>query len=416
MQNGRLDSWKSIATHFGRSVRTVQRWHDQYSLPVHRVGGMRGSVYAYAKELDDWLLVHSAQLETPTGVSLKDPCAGLPCADGTQGPVDRLWSICSEDALGEIAKQYREAILRDPSDGEAYEGAGRISLLSGFLGFLGPITAANRARSMFSAALQIAPSNKNALSELACLNMLSARTWENGRKQLQSFLDRGLRPDVLQPYMVLLYILENNLGAAEELAHSIHRGNTLTCVGTWLYAWTLYLQTKFLLVLDVCSQARFSGELGYLLAGVEALAMCQYANETAENERLAELARTYPHSLIVHAAQGIAYCKTGRTADASLVYEQIAYYAAHRGGSAYYPLMLVATALERYSLASKHLECSRTAWDLPSLCVGRDPALRFLRNDSRLKEEIVRIGLQPYSDADNSETMSFDSKAVFTVS
>jgi hypothetical protein len=52
----RLDSWKAIASHLGRNVRTVIRWERERALPVHRVpGGRTGSVFAYTDELDAWL-------------------------------------------------------------------------------------------------------------------------------------------------------------------------------------------------------------------------------------------------------------------------------------------------------------------------------------------------------------------------
>src|SRR5579884_3850357 len=51
----RLNSWKEIASHLGRSVRSVQRWEREAGLPVHRLAHeKRGSVYAYRHELDEW--------------------------------------------------------------------------------------------------------------------------------------------------------------------------------------------------------------------------------------------------------------------------------------------------------------------------------------------------------------------------
>ena len=51
----KLDSWKEIAAHLGRDVRTVQRWERNEGLPVHRKRhGSLGSVFAYAHELDAW--------------------------------------------------------------------------------------------------------------------------------------------------------------------------------------------------------------------------------------------------------------------------------------------------------------------------------------------------------------------------
>ncbi len=52
---GRLDSWKEIAAHLRREVRTVQRWEKFARLPVHRLQiDKQGAVYAYESELDAW--------------------------------------------------------------------------------------------------------------------------------------------------------------------------------------------------------------------------------------------------------------------------------------------------------------------------------------------------------------------------
>jgi hypothetical protein len=51
----RLDSWKAIAAHFSRDVRTVRRWEKLERMPVHRhVHSKLGSVYAFEHELDAW--------------------------------------------------------------------------------------------------------------------------------------------------------------------------------------------------------------------------------------------------------------------------------------------------------------------------------------------------------------------------
>lgn len=52
----RLDSWKAIALHLQRDVRTAMRWAHSDGLPVHRIGeGRRRAVYAYRDEIDAWL-------------------------------------------------------------------------------------------------------------------------------------------------------------------------------------------------------------------------------------------------------------------------------------------------------------------------------------------------------------------------
>lgn len=62
--NDRLDSWKEIAAHLKRSVRTVTRWEQEEGLPVHRHQHHKaGSVYAYKSELDLWWIARGSQLE-----------------------------------------------------------------------------------------------------------------------------------------------------------------------------------------------------------------------------------------------------------------------------------------------------------------------------------------------------------------
>jgi hypothetical protein len=52
----RLDSWKDIAGHLKKDIRTCQRWHAEYGLPVHRyIQSSRSRVFAYKAEIDEWL-------------------------------------------------------------------------------------------------------------------------------------------------------------------------------------------------------------------------------------------------------------------------------------------------------------------------------------------------------------------------
>lgn len=59
-ENRRIDSWKEIAAFFGRDERTVKRWEKERGLPVHRLPGERGGVFAWSHELTQWLNSSSA--------------------------------------------------------------------------------------------------------------------------------------------------------------------------------------------------------------------------------------------------------------------------------------------------------------------------------------------------------------------
>src|SRR5215470_693964 len=74
----RLDSWKEIASHLKRSVRTVTRWEREQGLPVHR--HTTGTVYAYKVELDAWWTSHGQEIEG-------DPRAAVK----TRTPARRAW-------------------------------------------------------------------------------------------------------------------------------------------------------------------------------------------------------------------------------------------------------------------------------------------------------------------------------------
>jgi len=86
----RLDSWKEIAAFFGRDQRTLNRWEKELGLPVHRLPGTKGRVYAYTDELSDWLQApHNGVVATPEfGVEHLPEVPGLTLLPGREGPVD----------------------------------------------------------------------------------------------------------------------------------------------------------------------------------------------------------------------------------------------------------------------------------------------------------------------------------------
>jgi len=61
----RLDSWKAIAAYLRRDLATVRRWETDLGLPVYRVGGTGRSVFAYAHEIDEWLVTPRPQACPP---------------------------------------------------------------------------------------------------------------------------------------------------------------------------------------------------------------------------------------------------------------------------------------------------------------------------------------------------------------
>ena len=77
----RLNSWKEIAAFFGKDERTVKRWEVARGLPVRRVpGGTRTSVFAYVRELEQWL--SGSAVHADAALSLTTAGATLAPSDG----------------------------------------------------------------------------------------------------------------------------------------------------------------------------------------------------------------------------------------------------------------------------------------------------------------------------------------------
>lgn len=63
-----LTCWKDIARYMGKGVRTVQRWEQQFGLPVRRPSGVthKTAVLAYPHDLEIWMATHWVQRELET--------------------------------------------------------------------------------------------------------------------------------------------------------------------------------------------------------------------------------------------------------------------------------------------------------------------------------------------------------------
>jgi tetratricopeptide (TPR) repeat protein/TolB-like protein len=83
----RLDSWKEIASYFGKEVRTVQLWEKREGLPIHRhFHKQLGNVFAFRSELEAWRNRASAR-------------SGEPQADAAARPFNTPKPIQSHNVL-----------------------------------------------------------------------------------------------------------------------------------------------------------------------------------------------------------------------------------------------------------------------------------------------------------------------------
>lgn len=155
-----LDGWTEIAEHFGKSVRTVQRWEKELGLPVRRLQSAdvidsSGRVFAYREELEEWRRTQASRAtdRARSGtarawkialclVAVSVPAALLSLAPTTPDP-GRRTTLLSEsgrldflDERGRVvwSRQFPGRVLRhdfngDPVSGvEDLDGDGRLDV------------------------------------------------------------------------------------------------------------------------------------------------------------------------------------------------------------------------------------------------------------------------------------------------
>ncbi len=77
----RLNGWKEIANHLGKSVRSVQRWEKEYGLPVHRIGREGGEiVFALSDEVDRWAIRNASRPDAESELAPSPVAPAAPAA------------------------------------------------------------------------------------------------------------------------------------------------------------------------------------------------------------------------------------------------------------------------------------------------------------------------------------------------
>lgn len=163
----RLDSWKCIAHHLGRSPRTIQRWHSDYGLPVRRLAGTNSSVFAYVNELDAWFKNRStaagdSSCETVRLKTVHSQVQDL--SDSQTSLASKMWTILPIDNLRTITCMYWEAIDRDPGSALAFAGLSLALIALGLSGEMEQEEAFSSAKSAMERATEL----DSSLLEVRC--------------------------------------------------------------------------------------------------------------------------------------------------------------------------------------------------------------------------------------------------------
>jgi len=385
----RLDSWKSIAEYLKRSPRTVQRWHSNFGLPVHRLGGGKGPIFSYSDELDAWLSRLSAEPgENRGGIDDLLEARKLRSIELT-AKGNALWELRSEENLSTIAGLYRSAIDRDPGNASAFIGLANSLIVAALVGIMRGSAAYPRALEALRHALRLGSESTETRCTAAWLQMVHERKWKSAGEGFDEVLDRQPRSSFALCGRALLRVVEGNLAEARLRLQEAWRQNTLSPISNAFLSWVQYLEGDYDHALETIANSRASGDNSVLTTELEALVLLQITPVTPVLTRLAALARANPESSILQGALGYAHALSQQTAQAQEILHNLK--KPHNAPS--YPLALVLMSLDDRSQTTLYLKASYAEGSLWSLGLRFDPIFQPLRGDPRFDSLLRRLNL-----------------------
>ena len=186
----RLDSWKEIAKHLGREVRTVQLWEKLEGLPVHRhFHRSQSSVFAFRAELDSWRERAShARLHGRKKLTSQTPapsaCSGAAKEAYVLGRY--LWKQRTEESLRKAIRYFEEALQHDERCALAHSGLADCFTLLAFYGVVPPGDAMHAAHGAALKAVALDPLSAEAHASLADTFFHFERNWARAEVEYQS--------------------------------------------------------------------------------------------------------------------------------------------------------------------------------------------------------------------------------------
>ena len=400
----RLDTWKAIAHYLGRSPRTAQRWHSEYGLPVHHLGGDASSVFAYTDELEGWLRqrdksIAENQYQTerrPDAVPLMtlvrssfQPPAPIDLefsGDNEREAVElvaraqKLWESLSASNLNVIARLYRKAIDLDASNARAFAGLSQTLIAQAVLGNLHPSAALHPAEAALQRALEIDAGLFEAQSASAILKVLLYRDWIGAQKLLNEALSHHPRASQVLVGCALFAVAQGSLPEASHYLRMASNDRPLNTSIVELICWVEYLTCRFESTLALIGEAREAGHSGTILDTVEALSRVLITGSLAQIQHLESVTASNSRNVNLLGILGYAYGQTGQPDRAREVIASMTRLGLTGTFDFAYPLALAHLGMDNRAEAVRCLEKSYRHGSLWSVGFGADPILAEMRN------------------------------------
>ena len=392
MDMKRLDSWKGIASFLGRSLRTVQRWHDCNGLPVHHYGGHKGSVFAYEEEINRWLANLAEESGTAQFRVDETQVSGRRSSNELTITANSMWETRSERNIQAIADLYRKAIADDPGNSSAYAGLANAMVFCALNGIIDGTMAYASAVEALRRMPQIDSEYLDAKCPAAWIDLLYNRNWLQARTSFEEILSKRPSSFALAG-LAAMNIAEGRILKAQKCAWEAWRLNPLVSSSGAFLAWCAYLSGDFQQVLDLVTQIRSGGGDGGFVTCVEALVLVQ-SDAVSENiDRVEAAASNFPQSQTLQGILGYAYGVTGEINRANIIRSHLAHCSETNRKCNGYALAIVSMSLGLFHEAIASLESAYAEGAIWSLGFRTDPILKPLADDPRIERLVSRTGV-----------------------
>jgi tetratricopeptide (TPR) repeat protein len=406
----RLDGWKAIAQHIGRSCRTVQRWYTDYGLPIYRIHGEKSSVFAYSTELDDWIKNRDRWISDGYAGHL-DPLSldTSPATTNFNHQVQhddfhlisesafsrsaaltdhamKFWPILSTGNIREMAQFFHKAIEMNLTNATAFAGLAQVMIVEGVWNLVRTPVACNAARSAMQWAMEIHSELPAAKCAAAWLKMMETRDWMGARCDFDELLKRHPPPPLTLIGRAALYIATGCHKEASGLLLEAAQESPLSSNEIGWYCWNEYLAGKFHNALRQVEEYRASGRTDPVIEAVEALVSIQLEEPNAQIKRLETLVATSSRNDVLRGALGYAFAKAGQPEKAIDFLASMTAPKSVEKNHEPFALALLLIGLDRGQEAVKWLERSYQEGSFWSLGFRYDPILATLVNDQHFQE------------------------------
>ncbi|MGA7521578.1 MAG: hypothetical protein WBW84_03795 [Acidobacteriaceae bacterium] len=111
-----LTSWKDIAQYMGKGVRTVQRWEQDFALPVRRPqGSNKKAILARPSDLDAWVALRCASRPPASASSAALRTLSLLPGDSSRGrgSLEALTALNAQIETSHMLRTNNLALMQD---------------------------------------------------------------------------------------------------------------------------------------------------------------------------------------------------------------------------------------------------------------------------------------------------------------